>query len=147
VLLRLALDTVEQLLLLASGRDAALAVCWAVYVVVHLPPSLATAAARAAAVQSLLERTAPQWALDARAHKFLSGTLGLPPAWLEVAQVGSFDCGVCVCVRECLFAVRILHKPEFVWYVPGAACDAADWSLFCTNSLPRTCPLAGRSSQ
>lgn len=87
-LLRLARDAVEQLALMASGRDAALAVCWAVYVVLHLPPALAPPAARAAAVRALLERSAPQWSVDARAHAVLGSTFGVPLEWLEAAQVG-----------------------------------------------------------
>ena len=103
MLLRLALDAIEQLLLLASGRDAALAVCWAVYVVLHLPSSLAAPAARAAAVRSLLELTVPQWAVDARAHSVLACTLGLPHAWLESAQVCTRARSVCACMMPSRF--------------------------------------------
>lgn len=72
---------------MASSREAAGAVCWAIYVVLHLPPTLAPAAARTAVVRSLLERTVPKWAGDAKAHAFLTDTLGLPCAWLDAAQV------------------------------------------------------------
>jgi len=71
---------------MATGRDAAVASCWAVYVVLHLGSDLAPSAGRDAAVCALLELTAPAWGGDTSAQHFLTSTLGLPPAWLAAAQ-------------------------------------------------------------
>lgn len=100
MLLRLTLDAVQQLLLMASGREAAAACCWAVYAVLNLAPALAASPVRTAAARSLLQMTAPHWAGCRWAHEFLTGTLGLPPAWLSLAQASP---GLCrrPCCRDC----------------------------------------------
>ncbi|WIA23826.1 hypothetical protein OEZ85_013491 [Tetradesmus obliquus] len=74
-----------QLLLLNSPAAAV----WAPFVALHIPSDsggIAMPGAREAAIQRLLQVTAPQWADDPQLVGWLRSMLGLPLPWLHSAQ-------------------------------------------------------------
>ncbi|WIA44337.1 hypothetical protein OEZ86_007126 [Tetradesmus obliquus] len=73
-----------QLLLLNTPAAAV----WAPFVALHIPSdgAIALPGAREAAIQRLLQVTAPQWADDPQLVGWLRSMLGLPLPWLHSAQ-------------------------------------------------------------
>lgn len=122
VRVRLALDAVQQLLLMASDREASAVACWSVYVLLHLTPSLASNAERRAAVRSVLELTVPQWSEDSWAQDFLTNKLGLPLSWLEMAQA--------------VWAGYLGRHEVQLDHLLGAGDAEAAHTLFCSHVAP-----------